>query len=123
MRSHCLNPILVASAWDFHRLNPNSSTAGIRNPPRSTAQSILWSSLIRSLYIDPIIYNEENNALLQQADDYRAEINMLNKNISGDASHLRAATSLLHFAGKNTMLDSFDEELFEQTVPRIHQGR
>ena len=32
-------------------------------------------------YIDPIIYNEENNALLRQADDYRAEIEMLNKNI------------------------------------------
>ena len=51
-------------------------------------------------YIDPIIYNEENNALLRQADDYRAEIEMLNKNISGDASHLQAATALLHFAGK-----------------------
>ena len=70
-------------------------------------------------YIDPIIYNEENNALLRQADDYRAEIDMLNKNISGDASHLQAATILLHFAGKSAMLDAFDEELFEQTVDRI----
>ena len=70
-------------------------------------------------YIDPIIYNEENNALLRQADDYRAEIEMLNKNISGDASHLQAATTLLHFAGKSAMLDTFDEELFEQTVDRI----
>ena len=70
-------------------------------------------------YIDPIIYNEENNALLRQADDYRAEIEMLNKNISGDASHLQAATALLHFAGKSAMLDTFDEELFEQTVDRI----
>ena len=47
-------------------------------------------------YIDPIIYNEENNALLRQADDYRAEIEMLNKNISGDASHLRRAYSCKH---------------------------
>ena len=70
-------------------------------------------------YIDPIFYNEENNALLRQADDYRAEIDMLNKNISGDASHLQAATTLLHFAGKSAMLDAFDEELFEQTVDRI----
>ena len=70
-------------------------------------------------YIDPIIYNEENNALLRQADDYRAEIDMLNKNISGDASHLQAATALLHFADKSAMLDAFDEELFEQTVDRI----
>lgn len=70
-------------------------------------------------YIDPIIYNEENNALLRQADDYRAEIEMLNKNISGDASHLQAATALLHFAGQSAMLDAFDDELFEQTVDRI----
>ena len=70
-------------------------------------------------YIDPIIYNEENNALLRQADDYRAEIEMLNKNISGDASHLQAVTALLHFAGQSAMLDAFDDELFEQTVDRI----
>ena len=41
------------------------------------------------------------------------------QNISGDASHLQAATTLLHFAGKSAMLDAFDEELFEQTVARI----
>ena len=56
-------------------------------------------------YIDPIIYTEENNALLRQADDYRAEIDMLNKNISGDASQLQAATALLHFAGKSAIGD------------------
>ena len=38
---------------DFHCLDPNSSTVGIRNPPPSTAQSILWSSLIRPLYVRP----------------------------------------------------------------------
>ncbi len=70
-------------------------------------------------YIDPIIYNEENNALLRQADDYRAEIEMLNKSISGDATHLRAAMDLLHFADKSAMLEAFDEELFEQTVDRV----
>ena len=70
-------------------------------------------------YIDPIIYNEENNALLRQADDYRSEIEMLNKSISGDATHLRAATDLLHFADKSVMLDAFDDDLFEQTVDRI----
>lgn len=36
---------------DFHRLDPNSSTAGIRNPPLSTAQSIKFLSLIQSLYV------------------------------------------------------------------------
>ena len=70
-------------------------------------------------YIDPIIYNEENNALLRQADDYRSEIEMLNKSISGDASNLRAATDLLHFADKSVMLYAFDDDLFEQTVDRI----
>ena len=70
-------------------------------------------------YIDPIIYNEENNALLRQADDYRSEIEMRNKSISGGATHLRAATDLLHFADKSPMLEAFDDELFEQTVDRI----
>jgi hypothetical protein len=67
-------------------------------------------------YIDQILYNEEMNTLLAQADRYNAEIEMLSNSVKGDASHIQAATSLLRFTEKSSMLDSFDEELFEETV-------
>ena len=42
-------------------------------------------------YIDQILYNEENNALLSQAEQYRTEINVLSERLSGDTSELKAA--------------------------------
>ena len=70
-------------------------------------------------YIDQILYNEEMNTLLAQADRYNAEIEMLSNSVKGDASHIQAATSLLRFTEKSSMLDTFDEELFQETVSRI----
>jgi hypothetical protein len=86
---------------------------------QNSEQRETLAKLMGQGYLDPIIFNEENNALLRQADEYRAEIDMLNKSISGDTTHLQAAAALLHFAGKSAMLMAFDEELFIQTVDRI----
>lgn len=59
------------------------------------------------------------NTLLAQADRYNTEIEMLGKSVKGDACHIQAATALLRFTEKSSMLDSFDEELFEETVNYI----
>ncbi|MBR5383359.1 MAG: recombinase family protein, partial [Clostridia bacterium] len=69
--------------------------------------------------IDQILYNEENNALLRKADEYKAEIERLNKSISGEGAYLREAIALLRFTGKSGMLTAFDDELFTQTVEKI----
>ena len=70
-------------------------------------------------YIDQILYNEENNLLLAQADQYKTEISTLNKSISGDATLVKSTLDLLRFAEKGVMLDAFDEALFENVVTRI----
>ena len=44
---------------------------------------------------------------------------MLSKRVKGDACHIQAATALLRFTERSSMLDSFDEELFEETVSRV----
>lgn len=70
-------------------------------------------------YIDQIIYNEENNTLLTQADSYRTEMDSLSKAIGGDGAHVTAAEKLLRYAEKASMLQEFDEDVFENTVSRI----
>ena len=70
-------------------------------------------------YIDQILYNEENNLFLAQADQYKTEISTLNKSISGDATLVKSTLDLLRFAEKGVMLDAFDEALFENVVTRI----
>ena len=52
-------------------------------------------------------------------DSYKAEIDTLTKNISGEAAHITAALDLLNFTEKGVMLDGFNDELFTNTVDRI----
>ena len=85
----------------------------------NTQQRETLTRLMAQGYLDQIVYNEENNTLLEQADSYRDEIIILNKSISGEATYVREAVALLHFAEKGGMLYAFDDELFEQTVSRI----
>lgn len=77
------------------------------------------TKLMAQGYIDQILYNEENNMLLSQADHYRQEMDTLSKAIGGDGAHVTAAKELLRYVEKAAMLTDFDEALFENTVTRI----
>ena len=77
------------------------------------------TKLMAQGYIDQILYNEENNTLLSQADRYRQEMDTLSKAIGGNGAHVTAAKDLLHYVEKAAMLTKFDEALFENTVTRI----
>ena len=70
-------------------------------------------------YIDQVLYNRENNALLAQADEYRANIEAINTNMTGDVSKLSETAKLLRFAEQSDMLQSFDETLFTSFVDHI----
>ena len=48
-------------------------------------------------YIDQILFTQENNALLSQANDYRNEIEALNRSQSLDATKVYETERLLHF--------------------------
>ena len=77
------------------------------------------TKLMAQGYIDQILYNEENNTLLSQADHYRQEMDTLSKAIGGDGAHVTAAKELLRYVEKAAMLTDFDEALFENTVTCI----
>lgn len=77
------------------------------------------TKLMAQGYIDQILYNEENNTLLSQADRYRQEMDSLSKAIGGEGAHANATQDLLRYVEKAAMLTDFDETLFENTVDRI----
>lgn len=77
------------------------------------------TKLMAQGYIDQILYNEENNTLLSQADHYRQEMDTLSKAIGSGGAHVTAAKELLRYVEKAAMLTDFDEALFENTVTRI----
>ena len=66
-----------------------------------------------------VLYNSETNALLTQANTYREDIEVINATMSGDSSRFFEAERLLHFAERGSMLEEYNEDLFERFVDHI----
>ena len=70
-------------------------------------------------YIDQILFTQENNVLLTQANDFRSDIEALNRSVTGDTSKVYETERLIHFCERGEMLQKYNEELFELFVDHI----
>ena len=86
---------------------------------QNTEQRELLTRLMAQGYIDQILYTRENNALLEQADGFRDEIDAINNSTAGDMNLVTETEQLLHFAERGSMMAEFDDLLFEKFVDRI----
>ncbi len=86
---------------------------------QNTEQRETLTKLMAQGYIDQILFNQENNALLSQADGFRSDIDALQHSMSGDASKVMETEKLLHFAERGSMVAEFDDLLFAKFVDYI----
>lgn len=86
---------------------------------QNTEQRETLHKLMGQGYIDQILFTQENNALLSQANDYRNEIEALNRSQSLDATKVYETERLLHFCERGEMQLEYSEELFELFVDHI----
>lgn len=70
-------------------------------------------------YIDQILFTQENNALLTQANDFRSDIEALNRSVTDDTSKVYETERLIHFCERGEMLPEYNEDLFELFVDHI----
>lgn len=70
-------------------------------------------------YIDQILFTQENNALLTQANDFRSDIEALNRSVTGDTSKVYKTERLIHFCERGEMLLEYADKLFELFVDHI----
>jgi site-specific DNA recombinase len=70
-------------------------------------------------YIDQILFTQENNVLLTQANDFRSDIEALNRSVTGDTSKVYETERLIHFCERSEMLLEYSEDLFELFVDHI----
>ena len=70
-------------------------------------------------YIDQILFTQENNVLLTQANDFRSDIEALNRSVTGDTSKVHETERLIRFCERGEMLQEYNEELFELFVDHI----
>lgn len=64
-------------------------------------------------YIDQILYNQEANTLLLQAETYRSDIEAITIGMTGDTAKVTETNLLLHFVSHTDMLTAYSEKLFE----------
>lgn len=70
-------------------------------------------------YIDQILFTQENNALLTQANDFRSGIEALNRSQTLDTTKVYETERLIHFCERGEMLLEYSEDLFELFVDHI----
>lgn len=114
-----LKPYLAAikktSADDsLHRIQQIQTLLAQNTEKRETLTKLMTQGII-----DPVLYNQETNQLLSQADNFRDEIEALKNEVSGDVTKVTETTSLIHFCEKSAMLQEFDEGLFKRFLKRI----
>lgn len=69
--------------------------------------------------LDPAVYAEENDALLEKEKRLLAEKEALSSRMAGGYDQQEALTNLLHYAAKGNQLEAFDGELFTEHVDHI----
>lgn len=70
-------------------------------------------------YIDQILFTQENNALLTQANEFRSDIEAMNRSMTGDTTKVYETERLIHFCEHGEMLLEYRENLFELFVDHI----
>ncbi len=86
---------------------------------QNTERSETLTKLMAQGIIDQVIYAQETNILLTQADAYRRQMEALKNTASLSMKHVTEAVNLLHFTEKATLLTQFDDDLFKKFVDRI----
>ncbi|MGP1505526.1 MAG: hypothetical protein ACTTIR_07890 [Eggerthia catenaformis] len=77
------------------------------------------TKLMASGYIDQILYTQESNELLIEADKLKEEIEAINNTMAGDDSKLFDAQNLYSYCEHHTFLEEYDESLFTRFVDHI----
>ena len=108
-------------------LQENSGDASLLNIQQleilleqNTEQRETLHKLMAQGYIDQILFTHENNALLSQANDFRSDIEALNRSQTLDTTTVYETERLIHFCERGEMLQEYREDLFELFVDHIH---
>ena len=86
---------------------------------QNSEQREALTKLMAQGYIDQILYNQETNELLLQAETYRSDIEAITIGMTGDAAKVTETRLLLHFVSHTDMLTAYSEELFENYADHI----
>jgi len=86
---------------------------------KNTEQRQVLTSLMASKYLEPVLFNKENNKLTMEAEMLRKEKDNLMLSMGGDRTKAEELQKLIRFTAKGEMLTQFDDEDFLTYVEKI----
>lgn len=70
-------------------------------------------------YLEPALFNRESNELRMELDNYIEQKEALIQAVNGELSKVQEVSNLMKFTNRAEMIDSFDDQLFNEYVERI----
>lgn len=86
---------------------------------KNTEQKEMLIKLMAKGYLEPALFNKENNELQIEVENYRNEIESLTFVMNSEVSKTHEVRELLRFTNKAQMLTTFDGEIFESFVNQV----
>ena len=114
-----LKPLLKS----LQSMNDNDKSSEIQEIEsrieKNTEQRQVLTSLMASKYLEPVLFNKENNRLTTEMEMLRKEKDNLMLSVGGDRTKAEELQKLIKFTAKGEMLTRFDEDIFLSYVERI----
>ncbi len=86
---------------------------------KKAEQKEMLVKLMAKGYLEPALFNRESNELRMELDNYIEQEEALIQAVNGELSKVQEVSNLMKFTNKAEMIDSFDDQLFNEYVERI----
>jgi len=86
---------------------------------KKAEQKEMLVKLMAKGYLEPALFNRESNELRMELDNYIEQKEALIQAVNGELSKVQEVSDLMKFTNKAEMIDSFDDQLFNEYVEKI----
>lgn len=86
---------------------------------KNAEQRELLVKLMAKGYLEPALFNRENNELQMEADNYIGQKEALIHALNGELSKVQEVSNLIKFTNKAEMINTFSEQIFNDYVEKI----
>jgi len=86
---------------------------------KKAEQKEMLVKLMAKGYLEPALFNRESNELRMELDNYIEQKEALIQAVNGELSKVQEVSNLMKFTNRAEMIDSFDDQLFNEYVEKI----
>jgi site-specific DNA recombinase len=118
-RKLILQPLLDALRGMSNSDNLSRIQELVKQIEKNAEQRELLVKLMAKGYLEPALFNRENNELQMEADNYMGQKEALIHALNGELSKVQEVSNLIKFTNKAEMINTFNEQIFNDHIEKI----